>query len=137
LTCNRVNSLNNDDNDDMAISISENFYVTKSGGAGGSGVNFNGGFGGTFKGIGNFTQINNLGDPGTIDGSFIIEGSEASVSLTGILGLIEDLSGKIDGVAYALSQLESSYGSHVHTFSFDKNHFDHSHGISASGTTTM
>ena len=53
LTCNDVNSLNNDGRDDYAISISNNFYVTKSGGAGGSSANFgyghfgSGWFGGT------------------------------------------------------------------------------------------
>ena len=62
LTCNKLNSLNNDDNDNMAISISDNFYVTKSGGAGGSGVSFSGGFGGTFSGVGKFSYIHVTGE---------------------------------------------------------------------------
>ena len=43
------------------ISISNNFYVSESGAAGGSGVNFKGAFGGSFsgtaKGIGKFTEL--------------------------------------------------------------------------------
>lgn len=57
LSCNNINSLNNDNRDNMAISIGNNFYVTKGGGAGGSGVSFRGGFGGTFSGTGKFTTI--------------------------------------------------------------------------------
>lgn len=55
LTCNKLNSLNNDGNDNLAISISDNFYITKSGSAGGSGVSFSGGFSGGFSGTGNGT----------------------------------------------------------------------------------
>ena len=55
LTCNKINSLNNDGKDNLAISISDNFYVTKGGGAGGSGCNFGGNFRGGFSGIGNGT----------------------------------------------------------------------------------
>lgn len=52
LTCNKINSLSNDGTNDKAISIGNNFYVTKSGGAGGSGCNFGGSFYGGFSGTG-------------------------------------------------------------------------------------
>ena len=55
LTCTKVNSLSNDGTTDKAISINENFYVTKGGGAGGSGCNFGGNFRGGFSGIGTGT----------------------------------------------------------------------------------
>lgn len=57
LNCSKVISLNNDGNNNKAISIANNFYVTQSGGAGGSGVSFSGGFGGYFNGKGDFTEI--------------------------------------------------------------------------------
>lgn len=47
LTCNKINSLNDDGRNNMAISVNNNFYVSKSGGAGGSSASFGyGGFGG-------------------------------------------------------------------------------------------
>lgn len=52
LTCNKLNSLTSDGRTDRAISINNNFYVTKGGGAGGSGVSFSGGFSGGFSGTG-------------------------------------------------------------------------------------
>ena len=46
LTCNKFNALSTDGTTDNAISINNNFYVTKSGGAGGGSANFGyGGFG--------------------------------------------------------------------------------------------
>lgn len=57
LNCNKLNSLNNDGNDNKAISISNNFYVTQGGGAGGSGVKFSGGFSGGFYGTARGTGI--------------------------------------------------------------------------------
>ena len=55
LTCNGINSLSNDGSTDKAISINNNFYVTKSGGAGGGSANF--GYGG-FGGIGCSGKLN-------------------------------------------------------------------------------
>lgn len=49
LTCSNVNSLNNDGRTDRAISISDHFYVTKSGAAGGTSANFDGGYIGGFR----------------------------------------------------------------------------------------
>lgn len=52
LTCNKVNSLNDDGNSNYAISINDNFYVTKGGATGGGSASFgsvtggSGGFGG-------------------------------------------------------------------------------------------
>jgi hypothetical protein len=57
LNCNKVNSLNNDGNNNKAISISNNFYVTQGGSAGGSGVSFSGGFSGGFYGTARGTGI--------------------------------------------------------------------------------
>lgn len=50
LTCNKINSINNDGNNEKVISVANNFYVSKSGGAGGSGCSFGGSFGGFFSG---------------------------------------------------------------------------------------
>ena len=55
LSCNKINSLNNDGRQQYAVSIGENFYVTQGGSAGGSGVSFSGGFSGGFSGIGTGT----------------------------------------------------------------------------------
>lgn len=52
LSCNKINSLNNDGREQYAVSIGENFYITQGGSAGGSGVSFSGGFSGGFSGIG-------------------------------------------------------------------------------------
>ena len=49
LTCSNVNSLNNDGRTDRAISINDHFYVTKSGGVGGTSANFGSGY---FGGLG-------------------------------------------------------------------------------------
>ncbi len=65
LSCNKINSLNNDGNQQYAVSIGNNFYVTQGGSAGGSGCNFGGSFyggfsgvgAGTFKGIGLFDTL--------------------------------------------------------------------------------
>ena len=73
LTCNKINALSNDGTTDNAISINENFYVTKNGSAGGSGCNFGGSFSGGFSGVGNGTFTGNgsgltakFGDWGTM-----------------------------------------------------------------------
>ena len=51
LTCTKINSLSNDGTTDKAISINDNFYVTKGGAAGGGSANFNSGsFGGLSAG---------------------------------------------------------------------------------------
>lgn len=55
LTCNKVNTLNDDGRSDYAISINENFYVTKGGAAGGGSANFgSGSFGSVTGGSGGF-----------------------------------------------------------------------------------
>ena len=77
LNCNKVETLNNDGRADRAISISNNFYVTKSGGAGGSGVSFGGSFRGGFSGTGSgkFT--------GEFNGTHIGTGDFTSLKLGG------------------------------------------------------
>jgi hypothetical protein len=72
LNCNKINSLNNDGNTGKVISVNNNFYVSKSGGAGGSGCNFGGSFAGYCSGVGNFKSIACAGAPGTIDGAFAV-----------------------------------------------------------------
>ena len=62
LNCNKINTLNNDGNSDKVISINNNFSVSKSGGASGSGCSF----GGSFTGYGSFYTIARKGDPGVI-----------------------------------------------------------------------
>lgn len=52
LSCNKINSLNNDGRQQYAVSIGNNFYVTQGGSAGGSGCNFGGSFSGGFSGTG-------------------------------------------------------------------------------------
>lgn len=89
LSCNKINSLNNDGNQQYAVSIGNNFYVTQGGSAGGSGVNFSGGFSGgfsgtgigTFKGTGLFdtltvtgqTSLATGGSPTTCGGNFTVK----------------------------------------------------------------
>ena len=122
LTCNDINSLNNDGRDNYAISISENFYITKSGSAGGRGVSFSGGFWGN----GNFTALtlngnslvcSNVGDyaTGLITGS--ITGAPA-VS-TGSVDLVTNVSGNylyfkstpvtINGTTIYSTQISKTY----------------------------
>ena len=56
LTCYKLNEISNVDNEQQyAININDIFYVTKGGGAGGSGVSFSGGFSGSFGGVGSGT----------------------------------------------------------------------------------
>lgn len=62
LTCNKINSINNDGNNEKVISIANNFYVSKSGGAGGSGCSFGGSFGGFFSGKASANTL--IGDTG-------------------------------------------------------------------------
>lgn len=58
LTCYKLNTLTNTDNEkDYTINISNNFYVTPSGNAGGSGVRFSGSFGGYCSGVGVFSAL--------------------------------------------------------------------------------
>lgn len=80
LNCNKINSLNNDGNTEKVISVNNNFYVSKSGGAGGSGCVFRGSFGGYCSGTGSFKSIACSGDPGTIDGAFTVTDVAAAAS---------------------------------------------------------
>ena len=82
LTCYKLNEISNVDNEQQyAININDIFYVTKGGGAGGSGVQFSGGFSGGFygtaRGTGIFSQLT-VGDEdgGTtsLNGSTTIKG---------------------------------------------------------------
>lgn len=59
LTCNKVNSLNNDNRVDQAISISNNFYVSKNGSAGGSNAKWTGNssLSGSVQGTGSFSSL--------------------------------------------------------------------------------
>jgi len=55
LTCNKLNTLNDDGRSNYAISINDNFYVTKGGAAGGGSANFgSGSFGSVSGGSGGF-----------------------------------------------------------------------------------
>ena len=85
LTCNKINSLNNDGNDNLAISINDNFYVTKGGGAGGSGCDFGGNFRGGFSGIGTGTFKGNFEGnfKGTGTGTFKGEGDFYTLKVGG------------------------------------------------------
>lgn len=59
LTCTNINALtvNTKNEKDYVININDNFYVTPSGGAGGSGVRFSGSFGGYCSGTGVFEKL--------------------------------------------------------------------------------
>lgn len=122
LTCNDINSLNNDGRDNYAISISENFYITKSGSAGGRGVSFSGGFWGN----GNFTALtlngnslvcSNVGDYATGLTTGSITGAPA-VS-TGSVDLVTNVSGNylyfksipvtINGTTIYSTQISKTY----------------------------
>jgi hypothetical protein len=55
LTCNKLNTLNDDGRSDYAISINDNFYVTKGGSTGGGSASFgSGNFGSVIGGSGGF-----------------------------------------------------------------------------------
>lgn len=90
LSCNKINSLNNDGNQQYAVSIGNNFYVTQGGSAGGSGCNFGGSFyggfsgvgTGTFKGIGLFDTLTVSGT--TKLGKTVTCGSNLEVNGTGL-----------------------------------------------------
>ena len=100
LSCNKINSLNNDGREQYAVSIGENFYITQGGSAGGSGVSFSGGFSGgfsgigigTFKGKGQFdtltvsgeTQLATSGSNTTCGGKLIVSGNFQTGALTTI-----------------------------------------------------
>lgn len=80
LTCDHLNSLSNDGTTDKAISIANNFYVTKSGGAGGQTASFGvGGFGSLNAGAMNVankitTQYLNVLAMTTLEKSLIVNG---------------------------------------------------------------
>lgn len=81
LTCNKFNVLSTDGTTDNAISINNNFYVTKSGGAGGGSANFGyGGFGGLSCGTlkANDGNIKGL----TVDGPLTVKGLTTTMNLT-------------------------------------------------------
>ena len=81
LTCNKFNVLSTDGTTDNAISINNNFYVTKSGGAGGGSANFDyGGFGGLSCGTlkANDGNIKGL----TVDGPLTVKGLTTTMNLT-------------------------------------------------------
>lgn len=85
LTCNNVNSLNDDGRDDYAISINNNFYVTKSGGAGGGSASFGSGyFGGLRAGSGNVSA--DLTVAGNLTVGKIIKGKALDIETSATVG---------------------------------------------------
>lgn len=100
LSCNKINSLNNDGRQQYAVSIGENFYVTQGGSAGGRGCDFGGSFSGgfsgtgigTFKGRGEFntltvsgeTKLATSGSNTTCGGKLIVSGNFQTGALTTI-----------------------------------------------------
>ena len=82
LTCYKLNEISNVDNEQQyAININDIFYVTKGGGAGGSGVSFSGGFSGGFygtaRGKGIFSELtvgDEDGGTSSLNGTTTIKG---------------------------------------------------------------
>ena len=115
LNCNKVETLNNDGRADRAISISNNFYVTKSGGAGGSGVSFGGSFRGGFSGTGsgNFSGKFNGEASGSFSGtatltSLKLGGSTISKYSKNVVTGITSLSGETVSAFTELSVFKST-----------------------------
>lgn len=127
LTCNKVNTLNDDGRSNYAISINENFYVTKGGAAGGSSGSFGSGNMGGFSSGGAGGSCNgNLHVKGnlTVDGSFTLAGTTVkpryNTFVTGISSITANKKWFVTGVSgsygssadipYYLKSLESSGG---------------------------
>ena len=125
LTCNKVNSLNDDGRDNYAISISNNFYVTKSGGAGGSSANFGyGHFGGGYFG-GNAktaSYADKAGQAGWAGYALELkQGAPFADSFTAAEGLqalkdIKTLATVVNNNAIVLNNLINTVTNHTHKF---------------------
>ena len=130
LTCNKINSLNNDGNDNLAISINDNFYVTKGGGAGGSGCNFGGSFRGGFSGTGIGTF------KGTGDFDTLIVGGDTykkeTIYFISTVGLVRDGKNiKLNYFQHNMNVLCSSYTRNPMRSSSAS--IDHTHDIKGNG----
>ena len=108
LTCNKVNSLNNDDRNSYPISISDNFYVDANGNCGGSSANFGSGYIGGFgcgslnaSGMGTFESLN-------VSGKINAKSIEtiAGIRIHGVLYVDKFIS--VDGTAYLKGDTEMS-----------------------------
>lgn len=129
LTCNKLNELSNVDNEKgYIINISDNFYVTQGGGAGGSGVKFSGGFSGGFSGIGSGT-FKGKGDFDELTAGKIVAKGNKYLDAT---FKVNDVT--LATMASAIANLEKAMAT------LTKNYNDHTHSIrseNATGTTVV
>ena len=91
LTCKNINSLSNDGSSDMAISINENFYVTKGGSAGGGSGSFN---------SGNIGGFSSGGSGGSVNGHLSVDGDITCGSLVANNSVIASMGGSMMGNLY-------------------------------------
>lgn len=153
LTCNKINSLNDDGRDDMAISINENFYVTKSGAAGGGSGSFSSGNMGGFSSGGSGGRCNGALE---VDGHLTVKGdiSCQQIACTNIfagtdgviLGNLEDyevgdIGDYVKELKRRVDSLFEEMANHTHKFSGDiyadlKHDHSYSWTLAAGSSTT-